>query len=587
MAQQRVCRRRAGWLRRALPLAFLAFLALVGTVAWRRLARPPAFEPSAFIVIDLRAAVVPSAAVRASAGDVDVDGIDIPALHEVATAAARDPRVAGILLRVAGPPGGLGRTQGLRSILAEFRRSGKPVVAYAQATDTLGYLAASAASEVWLEAGSALHFTGLSVSAPFYGKALAARGLDVDLVRVGEFQGACEQLGTAEPSVLFSQTMEALAESLFVEVVGAVSRSRGITENRVRQLVDSAPLAADVARRERLIDALGERGDLERRLREAYGPEVRLVSAARYRDVLIPAPTPHRVAVVEVRGPIVEPTGGFRATTTRVADVESIVSALQRAEDDDGIDAVLLFVDSPGGTLAAAEAIRHQVLRTARRRSIVAALGDGASAAAYLVASAAHEIVAPSGALTGGIGVFGGKVVVTARLRATGVRVESYRRGARASFLDASVGFGIEERRVLEERTDADYKRLVGAIAASRRLDFEAVDRVARGRVWTGRQALELGLIDRLGGVDVALARLRALLDIGESEALEVVLPEAAGQRGTRRAPPGSDRGLAYADGARTETVDVPSELAAAVFVAELLDGRSSLSLAPLGLSIR
>jgi protease-4 len=576
----RVGSRRGRWWRRGLLFAVVS----VAAWSWFLVDRGPRIEPNTIVIIDLRREV-PVGPANDVLESLRSPTLDVSALREVVVGAARDPRVAGLVVRCSQAPAGLGRVQEIRAILGEFRKANKPVVAFAEGPDTLGYLVASAATEIYLDESAPVYLMGLRLSTLFLGSALEDLGVEVDLVRVGEYKGGYEQLTASEPSAAFSESMNSLADGLFDEIVGVISRSRGLSENRVRQLVDEAPLSPALALREGLADGLAYRGDIEDRVRERFGDDAHLVSAEVFRQAIEPREAPHLVAVVHVVGLIVEGEGEDLPLLGPCVGADEVVRALQEAERRTDIDGVLLRIDSPGGVLAAAETIWHQVARTSRVKSVVASFGDAAASGAYYLACGAHEIVAQPGTLTGGIGVFGGKIVLSKLLRERGVRIKSFGRGRHASFLDPYEHYGLEQRSVLERRMDEDYKRFVRRVAEARGSTFEDIDRVARGRLWTGRQALERGLVDDLGGMGTALTRLRRLLDVSEDDDLDVeCLPKRADLWETVI----SKRGPALLDrltGGESRIIE--REIHAWTRAAGFLDGRSSLALMPVWLDVR
>lgn len=576
----RVGFRRGRWWRRGSLLA----VATVVASAWFLVDLGPQIEPNTIVVIDLRREV-PVGPATDAVESWRSPTLDVGALREVVVGAARDPRVAGLVVRCSQAPTGLGRVQEIRAILGEFRKANKPVLAFAEGPDTLGYLVASAATEVHLDSSAPVYLMGLRLSTLFLGSVLEDLGVEVDLVRVGEYKGGYEQLTAAEPSSAFSDSMNSLADGLFDEIVGVISRSRGLSENRVRQLIDEAPLSPALALREGLADGVAYRGDIENLVRQRFGDDANLVSAEFFREAIERREAPHRVAVVHVVGLIVEGEGESLPLLGPCVGAGEVVRALQEAERRTDVDGVLLRIDSPGGVLAAAETIWHQVARTSRVKPVVASLGDAAASGAYYLACGAHGIVAQPGTLTGGIGVFGGKIVLRKLLRERGVRIESYGRGRHASFLDGNERYGLEQRSVLERRMDEDYKRFVRRVAEARGSTFEDIDRVARGRLWTGRQALERGLVDDLGGMATALSRLRRLLEVSEDDALEVEsLPKRAGLWETVISKRGPEL-LERVTGGESRWIE--REIHAWTRAAGFLDGRSSLALMPVWLDVR
>jgi protease-4 len=502
-------------------------LAAAAALAWHWLLSGPRVPPACVLCVDLRAELPEhrgdSVVEQLLGADLDVSG-----LHALLGRAALDPRVRGVFLRVGRAPCGFARVEEVRGLLDGFRRARKPVLALAEGPDSLGYLLATAADEVLLDRGSSVDLTGLRLTAFFVKNFLDRLGVRADLVRIGEYKGMYEQLTASSPSAEFHDAAGGLVEALFAVLVEEIARARGLRESRVRDLVDQAPIAPQVALEESLVDRLVWGDELAASLDAAFGAGVEVLDATTYlKAVRRESPAAVRFALIHVQGMIVEGPGGWLPVVGHATGAVTVVRALEAAETDGSVAGVLLRIDSPGGSLAASERIWRQVDRTAAVKPVVAALGDQAASGAYYAACAADWLVARPGSFVGSIGVFGGKVVLDQFLAENGVRVASFSRGERAGMHDILRPYSPEERRALEEDLESRYRDFVARVAKGRRRTCEEVDRLARGRIWSGRQALEVGLVDELGGLDAALAKLRELsgLDAGEEVAL-FELPE-------------------------------------------------------------
>jgi protease-4 len=495
-------------------VAFGSYLASLG----------PRVEAGSVLVLDLRDEL----AEKRGDGLLDffqIAPLDVMGLRRALESAARDERILGVLLRTSTAPGGAARVEEVRALLYDFRRSGKPVIAYSEGADSFGYLLATAADEVLLERSAPLHLIGLRLSALFLAELLERWGIDADLVRVGEYKGTFEQLTSAEPSEAFSEAMNSLADSLHETLVEGIARSRGLDAVQVRNLIDRAPLSAATAKEAKLADDVIYRGELVERVESRIGKDPRFIDAATYlQSIGAPAAEGRRVAVMHLVGIIVDGETEDLPLVGAATGAETVIRALQQVERDPAFAAAVLRIDSPGGTVTAAEKIWYQVERTARIKPVVASFGDIAASGGYYAAAGASSIVAHSASLTGSIGVFGGKVVFERLLAEQGLRVVGYERGRNAGLFAASRRFSPAERRVVEEMIEENYREFVTRIAQGRKKEFDEVDRLARGRVWTGSQALESGLVDRLGGLPAAFAEVRTHLAVPADAPLEIVL---------------------------------------------------------------
>ncbi|HEX6755442.1 MAG TPA: signal peptide peptidase SppA [Mycobacteriales bacterium] len=439
--------------------------------------------------------------------------------------AAEDPDVAGLVARVGGRLP-LARAQELRDAVHRFAATGKPAVAWAETFGegepaTVPYLLATGFSEIWLQPSGDLGLTGVAVEATFLRGALDKLGLQPQLAQRHEYKNAVDRLTRTGFTDAHREAAERLAVSALEQVVAAVAAARGLTPARVRELVDEAPLSAPQALAAGLIDRIGYRDEVYASLRE----QGELLYLSRYRRRSAPLRLARQVrtrrrkavAVVRVtggisqgrsrRGPL-SPSGG--------AGSDTVGAALRSAGRADGIGAVVLRVDSPGGSYVASDVIWREVRRLRETGTpVVASMGDVAASGGYFVAMAADAIVAQPGTITGSIGVFSGKLVTTGLLDRIGVGTDAVVEGRHARMFSPLVGFDDEQWRRLEEWLDRVYDDFVGKVAEGRGLSRERAHELARGRVWTGADAHERGLVDELGGLDraVELAAAKAALD--------------------------------------------------------------------------
>ncbi len=446
------------------------------------------------------------------------------ALHE----AADDPRVAGLVTRVGGTLS-WSAMQELRLGVAAFAASGKPTVAWAESFEgsMTGYVLATAFGEIWLQPGGGVGPLGVGVETTFLGGVLAKVGVEPQLEQRKEYKNAVDRLTRTEFTAPHRESMDALVGSIFDDAVAAVARSRALDADRVRELVDRGSLTAAEALEARLVDRLGYRDEvyaaLRSRVAEAAGVEPELLYADRWSPRPRPVPTllkhlpgrhPGQVALVEVRGGI-SSGRSRRGPNGRQVGSDSVAAELRAATDDEQIRAVVLHVDSPGGSAVASDTIWREVTRVRDAgKPVVVAMGNAAASGGYYVACPADVIVALPATLTGSIGVFGGKFVVADLLDRVGVSTGTVHRGDRALMYSARRGFTDAERERLAVSIDAIYADFVAKVAQGRGRTVAQIEQVARGRVWTGADALEVGLVDELGGLRdaVRLARERAEL---------------------------------------------------------------------------
>jgi protease IV len=436
------------------------------------------------------------------------------ALHE----AGDDSRVTGLVAKVGGHlpwPA----AQELRLAVSVFVASGKPAVAWAESFgegsgDMAAYLLASAFPEIWLQPSGGLGLLGIAVETTFLRGALDQLGLQPQLEQRYEFKNAADRVMRTGFTAEHRESLERLTGSIFEQAVSAIAEGRGLTADHVRELVDTGPRTASEAQGASLIDRLGYRDEVYASMRSRAGADARILFADRWqprRRPRVPQPRRDHVALVEVVGII--GSGHSFSMPIAVAGSDSVAAALRAAGDDDHARAVVLRIDSRGGSAVASDTIWREVHRLREAgKPVVASMGDVAASGGYFVACPADVIVALPATLTGSIGVVAGKVVAAELLERFGLATGTVSQGDRALMFSTRQGFTPDEQRRFSATVDAIYDDFVAKVAAGRGRSVAEIEAVARGRVWTGADARDVGLVDELGGLReaVRLARSRA-----------------------------------------------------------------------------
>ncbi|HEY2271244.1 MAG TPA: signal peptide peptidase SppA [Jatrophihabitantaceae bacterium] len=439
------------------------------------------------------------------------------ALHE----AAGDRHVRGLIVKVGGALP-WATMQELRLGVAEFAASGKPTVAWAESFgedsgDMSAYVLATAFDEVWLQPSGTLGLLGIGVETTFLRGALDKLDLHPEIEQRHEYKNAPDTLLRTEYSDAHRTAMDRLAGSIFDDAVSAIAAARGLSEEQVRELADTGPRLAQEALDAGLVDRLGYRDEVYRAVRARFGDDVQLLFADRWtprRKPSVPTRRKGHVALVEIRGGIAIGRS-VRGPLNRRVGSDSVSNALRAAGRDEHARAVLLHVDSPGGSAVASDTIWREVCQLRELgKPVVVSMGQYAASGGYFVACPADVIVALPATLTGSIGVFGGKVVVNDLLERFGVTTDSVVHGARSLMFSTRRRFTPDEHERLVAAIDTIYADFVAKVAQGRRRDPAEIEPLARGRVWTGRDALERGLVDELGGLRTAarIARKRGNL---------------------------------------------------------------------------
>ncbi|MBJ7341123.1 signal peptide peptidase SppA [Mycolicibacterium sp.] len=443
--------------------------------------------------------------------------------------AAKDDRIAGLIARVQVPAAAAGPVQELREAIVEFSDA-KPSLAWAETyPGTMSYYLASAFREIWMQPSGTVGLVGFATNALFLRDALEKAGVQAQFIARGEYKSAANMFTQESYTDAHREADGRLIESMHEQVLAGVAASRHLDPADLDALADRAPLLRDDAVSGRLVDRIGFRDEAYARIAELTGAQdvspddpdgAPRLFLSRYARTGTSGPAlPGRkskptIAVVTLAGPIVSGRGGRTLSPlgTSSAGGDTIAAALREAGADDDVSAVVLRVDSPGGSVTGSETIWREVVRLGDAgKPIVASMGAVAASGGYYVSMAADSIVANPGTLTGSIGVVTGKLVARDLKERLGIGFDSVRTNRNADAWSVNAPFTDEQHSHVEAEADLFYTDFVQRVAAGRGMTPEAVDAVARGRVWTGADAKERGLVDELGGLRTAIDRAKVL----------------------------------------------------------------------------
>ena len=407
--------------------------------------------------------------------------------------ASGDPRVKVLLARVGDDELGLGKIQELRDAIGAFRGKGKFALAFADSFGEFGpgtrpYYLATAFEEIWLQPMGNVGLTGLYTEIPF-------------------FKGTLDLIGVA-PQFDHREEVDALLGSIAGQIIHGISEGRKLPEADVRDAIDRGPLLADEARQAKLVDRLGYRDEVIAHARSRAGSAAELTSLTTYLDR---AGRPHSegatIALIYGSGLIQRAASSTNPLTeSNVMAASEISRAFRAAVRDPAVRAILFRIDSPGGSVVASESIwREVVFARERGKPVVVSMGDVAGSGGYYVAAAADKIVAEPATLTGSIGVLAGKLVMSDLFRKLGMSTDSAQIGANAAMYSSTSDFSARAHNRLEAFLDETYRGFKDHVASGRHMTQEAVEEIAKGRVWSGEDAKARSLVDELGGSATAL----------------------------------------------------------------------------------
>jgi protease-4 len=435
---------------------------------------------------------------------------------------AGDRRVVGVLAKISGEPMAMAQIQEVRGAILKFRESGKPAIAFAETFGEFGpgnggYYLATAFDEVFMQPSGDIGLTGLYYETMFLRGAFDKIGLQPRMGQRYEYKNAVNSYTHTSFTGPHREALERVMESRFSQIVSGIAEARGISEDDVRNLAERAPLIGEEALEAGLIDGLSYRDEVMDLFRERTHERAKLLYADQY---LERAGRPHargtQVALIHGFGGVARgPSRYSPVNGAIVMGSDTVTAAFRAAIDNDRIEAILFRVDSPGGSYVASDTIWRETVRAREAgKPFVVSMGNLAGSGGYFVAMAADRIVAQPGTITASIGVYGGKMLTTEFWDKLGVTFEGVATNPGARHWSNHTDYDGAGAERLEASLDRIYEDFTQKVADGRGLDLETVQEIAKGRIWTGADALEIGLVDELGGYDVALDQIRDLLNL-------------------------------------------------------------------------
>ncbi|MBA2732698.1 MAG: signal peptide peptidase SppA [Acidobacteria bacterium] len=449
-----------------------------------------------------------------------------------------DKRISAILLEIDLLGAGWAKAEELRDTIADFRASGKPVYAYIEVGTNKEYYVATAAERVFVSPSGDLFINGLASDVMFFRGALDKLGVYPDVVQIGKYKNAPDQFTRKEMTKEHREVINSILDDLFNRFVNTIAETRKKSPDEVRALIDRAPLSATEARDAGLIDGTNYRDEVENELKKRLGykdeDELHVTKAETYRQVdadSVGLNQGERIAVIYATGEIWPGKSGDSATGGQSIGSETMVKTINDAARDKTIKAIVLRVDSPGGVHYASDTIWHAIEVAKKKKPVVVSMGDLGASGGYYIACNANKIIAHPSTITGSIGIFAGKPVMKGLYDWLGVSNEYVLRGKNAGLFRETEKFTPEERAKFEGVIKSKYYgEFVPKVAAGRGREPEYIDSIAQGRVWTGAQAKERGLVDEFGGLDKAIEVARQLANIPADKGVRrVILPHPRG----------------------------------------------------------
>jgi protease-4 len=511
-----------------LRLGILVLLGLGVLFVLLRGQEGPSIEPGSCLVLELEGRYVEAPRASLLARVLGEETRPFVGLLAQLALAQRDDRLAHVVLVIRPLEIGWGKAGELRDAIARLRAAGRRTTAYldlASFSASREFYIATAADEIYVVPGGNVPVIGLAAEYFFLGGMWQKLGVDFEVAKAGRYKSAVESYAGTGMSEASKEMANSLLDSTHEAFVAAVAEGRGLTDEAVRAAIDAGPMLPKELMSLSLVDGVEH---LDVLLDRIGGEIVRQSTWARVQPEDVGFEAKAKFALVYGSGTVVQGRAGRSASGRQVFASQTVSEAIHDAAEDEAIDAIILRIDSPGGSALASEQI-WRALQEAREhdKPIIASFSDVAASGGYYVAAGADAIVAPGGSLTGSIGVFALRPVLGAALAKIGIRMESLTRGRYADFLLAGEPLSEGARERLQASVLETYGLFLERVAEGRSLPVEQVDAIGQGRVWTGRQAVERGLVDELGGLHEAVALAKRKLGLDEdADAVLVAYPE-------------------------------------------------------------
>ncbi|MEX2310422.1 MAG: signal peptide peptidase SppA [Pirellulales bacterium] len=461
--------------------------------------------------------------------------------------AAKDKSIKGIVLDLQNPAIGRGKVDELRGAITRFRKAGKKAYAMMETAMPTDYLVACACDEIVMPETGIVLLPGIHAEATFYKGLLAKLGIEADFIHIGDYKGAAEPLMREKFSEPVRENMTSLIDSLYDDLVTTIVKDRPLSISQAKEIIDTGLLTATRAKQLGLIDRVAYVESLRDELAKTYDAEplvfvqnygqkkvdtdfsgpmglIKLMQAMMGGGASSGDGKGKKIAVVYAIGPIMSGKSE-NGIFGQIMGSTTIVDALRKANDDKQVAAIVLRIDSPGGSAIASDLIWNQT--QVIEKPIVASMSDVAASGGYYIAMGADKIVATPGTITGSIGVVGGKLAIRGLYDKIGITTETIERGRNSGIFASSGKWTDSQRAVVKAMMEDIYDQFTAKAAKGRNMPLEKLRALAGGRVYSGRQAKENGLVDQLGTLDDAIDEAKKLAGLEEDADVKIeVLPE-------------------------------------------------------------
>jgi protease-4 len=537
-------------------LFLLAFL-IMASVAYWKFFREPKVKPETVLVMNMQGVVLDSPPMNPVAKRLA--GEDIQTLHGILNnikKATVDERIVGILLNIKNFRMNFTVTQEIRDALITFRKSGKKLFAYLEVARMRSYFLVSPADKIYMPPSGETYLRGVRAEIPFYRKMLDKIGVTPEFVYIGKYKTAPQSFTRDTMSEDHREVMNALLDDFYNGYVEQIASARNVPTSRVTEWIDRGLFMASDSLKAGIVDALLYENQLDETLKMELGitdkpaPEtkkeetiwkkwtakwglkekksvINKLNNSQYARVPVKAPGLHKtgekVAVIYAQGNITSGKSENSPGGSNTIGSESMVKLMKSLVENETIKGIILRIDSGGGSSQASDIIWNAVQEAKQKKPVIVSMTDVAASGAYYISAPADAIVAYPLTITGSIGIFGGKFSTKGLYDMIGMNVESLQRGKNAGMFTSTRIFTEEEKERFRQSIQEGYDTFIAKVAKGRKMSVSAVDTAAQGRVWTGKRAVELGLVDKLGGMETAIELIKEKIGVPEGGDIQLL----------------------------------------------------------------
>lgn len=506
-------------------LAGLALIILL-FAAVRLAERPPAIADGSTLVLNLEGDIPEQAPMSIPLPFFEEkEPLTVSDVWRILRRAETDPRIKAVVLLPGGLNVGWGKLQEIRGCLARFRKSGKPLVAYLRSARTREYYLASAADRVYMAPEDWLDVKGLRAEVMYLRKTLDKIGVQVEIEHAGRYKDFGDMFTRTSMSPETQEVLNSILDELFAHLISTVAEGRRKDPNEIRAAIDDGPFLPEEALKKGLVDALVYEDQVYSELRKRLAQDdLKKLGCRDYlRAVAAERPAGRRIALVVAEGSIEGGSGDDLSGESGIY-AQRFIRLLRDVAKDEAIRAVVVRIDSPGGSSFASDEIWREMNTLSRAKPVVVSMSDAAASGGYYMAMTGDPVVAYPGTITGSIGVVFGKVNLRGLYDKLGIQKEMLTRGRFADLDSDYQPLSDAARKKLRDGIDDNYRTFVQKVADARKRKFDEIEPLAQGRVWLGSQAKVRGLVDELGGIDQAIELARRKAQVPDTQRVNLVV---------------------------------------------------------------